>query len=129
MGAELWRICGVALLCAAVGMLLRSLGSNLAFPARALGGLLILSLILPSLRSTVEVVRTLFEVGGVERYAVVMLRALGVAMLGRICAEVCRDCGESGTASGVELAGKLAILSLCLPLIEEILEMATALLA
>ena len=129
MGAELWRICGVALLCAAVGMLLRSLGSNLALPARALGGLLILSLILPSLRSTVEVVRTLFEVGGVERYAVVMLRALGVAMLGRICAEVCRDCGESGTASGVELAGKLAILSLCLPLIEEILEMATALLA
>lgn len=129
MGGELWRVCGVAILCAAVGVLLRAIKGELAPFARVAGGILIFAMLLPTLSQSVEKILSLFSVSGIERYATVMLRALGIAMLGRICSEVCRDCGESGAAGGVELAGKLAILSLCFPLIEEILGFASSLLA
>lgn len=129
MGVELWKICGVAVLCAAVGMLLRALGGEFSTLVRVAGGVVIFAILIPSLTQTVSKITELFEVSGMERYASVMLRALGIAMLGKICTEICRDCGESGTAGGVELAGKLAILALCFPLIEEIVGYASILLA
>ena len=129
MGVELLKICGVAVLCAAVGMLLRAVKGEFSTLVRVAGGIVIFALLIPSLTQTVSKITELFEVSGVERYASVMLRALGIAMLGKICTEICRDCGEAGTAGGVELAGKLAILALCFPLIEEIVGYASALLS
>ena len=55
-------------------------------------------------------------------YISVLLKALGVAFLTHVCAGICRDCGEGGIASGVELVGKLEILILCFPLISEVFE-------
>lgn len=57
-----------------------------------------------------------------------VLKALGVALLSAHCAAVCRECGESALADGVELAGRLEILLLSLPLIESILSTACELL-
>lgn len=65
---------------------------------------------------------------GVGKYAEILMKALGIAVLTQCCAELCRECGESGAASGVELAGKVQILLLCLPLVNEILSVAESLL-
>ena len=69
------------------------------------------------------------EQAGVNTYLQTLLRALGIALLTQYAAEICRECGESAAANGVELAGKLEILLLCLPLIDEILSLADRLLA
>ena len=61
---------------------------------------------------------------GGSTHVTVLVKGLGIAMLTQITAGICRDCGESGIAEGVELAGRLAILLLCLPLCEELLEAA-----
>lgn len=66
--------------------------------------------------------------GGISQYATVLMKALGIAVLTQCCSEICRECGESGAASGVELTGKVEILLLCLPLINEILSAAEKLL-
>lgn len=129
MNVELLKICGVAILCAAVGMLLRAVRGEFATFARIAGGIVIFAMLISPLTQTVSKISEMFEVSGIERYASVMLRALGIALLGRICTEICRDCGESGAAGGVELAGKLAILALCFPLIEEIVGYASVLLS
>ena len=44
-------------------------------------------------------------------------------------ADICRESGESAAASGVETVGKLEILLLSLPLIDEILRVAERLLS
>ena len=59
----------------------------------------------------------------------VLLKALGVAFLTHFAAELCRESGENGVAGNVELAGKLEILLLCLPLIEDVLGLARDLLS
>ena len=66
--------------------------------------------------------------GGISQYATVLMKALGIAVLTQCCSEICRGCGENGAASGVELTGKVEILLLCLPLINEILSAAEKLL-
>ena len=58
----------------------------------------------------------------------VMIKALGIALIGRICADVCKECGEGGLAQSVELVAGIVIFSLSLPILSEILSFASDLL-
>lgn len=62
-------------------------------------------------------------------YAKILLKALGIAFLSHYAAELCRESGEGSLAGGVELVGKIEILLLCIPLMEQILSTAKELLA
>lgn len=54
----------------------------------------------------------------------VMIKALGVSLIGRICADICRECGENGIAQGVESVAGIVIFSLSVPILAEILSFA-----
>ena len=56
-----------------------------------------------------------------------MLRVLAVALVTHICANICRDCGETTIASYMELGGKVEILLLSLPTVKEIIDTAVGL--
>ena len=58
----------------------------------------------------------------------VMLKALGVALIGKICADVCKECGENGIAEGIEMLSGVVILSLSLPMLSKILGFASEML-
>ena len=58
----------------------------------------------------------------------VMIKALGIALIGRICADICRECGEGGLATGVESVAGIVIFSLSLPILYEIVQFAAELL-
>ncbi len=53
-----------------------------------------------------------------------LMKTLGICFLTQTAADVCRDAGEGSLAAKVELAGKAAVLLLCLPLYQELLEIA-----
>lgn len=61
-------------------------------------------------------------------YTAVLFKALGIAVLSHYAAQLCRECGEGGLADGVETVGKIEILLLCIPLMEELLSFARNLL-
>ena len=39
----------------------------------------------------------------------------------KVCSDICKDCGEGSLAFGVESAGKLCVVYMCLPLVADIL--------
>lgn len=53
-----------------------------------------------------------------------LLKALGLSFVTEIAAGICRDSGEGGLATWVEMAGKTALLVLALPMIREVLLLA-----
>lgn len=55
-----------------------------------------------------------------ENYTV-LLRVLGAALITELCAGICRDSGETSLAGWVEMAGRMEILVLALPLIQSIM--------
>lgn len=52
-----------------------------------------------------------------------LLKTLGICFLSQTAGDLCRDAGEKALGEKVELAGKSAVLLLCLPLLEELLEL------
>ena len=57
----------------------------------------------------------------------VLFKTLGICFLTQTAADVCRDAGEGSLAGKIELAGKLAVLLLCMPLFQSLLDIAAGL--
>ena len=57
-----------------------------------------------------------------------VIKTVGIAILTRISAEVCRDAGEGALAAFVETAGAVLALWVALPLLRAVLETVTGLL-
>lgn len=57
-----------------------------------------------------------------DGYLEIMLKAVGIALVGQLAAHVCKDAGESALAYAVELAAKGAILAAALPLLLKVFE-------
>ena len=65
---------------------------------------------------------------GASQYVEIILKGLGIVILTQICSDICKDSGEGTLAGHIETLGKLELLLLCIPLIEEILGTAERLL-
>ena len=115
------RICAVALIVISAIAIIKQISSDFVFPLRAAATVLFSSLLLLAATPVIEYVNELFSLTGFSRFASPILRGFGIAMLSQGCASVCRDCGEGSVASFVELAGKIEIFILCIPLISELL--------
>lgn len=83
----------------------------------------ILFFTLDTLEEAISNVMFITEKSGVDtRYFVAVMKVVGVAYITQFGAEILRDGGENAIALKVELAGKIFILGLTLPIITEFLE-------
>lgn len=55
-------------------------------------------------------------------YITIVLKILAIAYLASFCSEICKDAGAGSLSSKVELAGKILILALAIPILMAVLE-------
>lgn len=78
---------------------------------------------------TDKITQLMSQTGVNSKYISILIKALGICFICQFASDICKDAGQSALASKVELAGKIMILISALPLIEEVLNTATALLS
>ncbi len=115
------KICMLAIMALVLLWLLRSWKSELVPLVRVGCTVLFAALLLESVAPLLTYLSDLTEGGGITESRELLLRALGIALLSKLTADICRDSGESGLATGVETAGRLEILLLSLPLLQRLL--------
>ena len=126
---EFLKLCMLAVLGICAAMTLKQWKSDL-LPLLRVAVLLLFGLAaITSVTPAIAHLTRLGEHASIGGYVETLLKALGIAILTQYTAEICRECGENSAASGVELTGKVEILLLCLPLIDEILVLADKLLS
>lgn len=83
---------------------------------------LVLNYSLECLVNVIKSIRYITEKSGVDiQYFNIVLKVVGVAYIAQFGGELLRDCGEGAVASKVELAGKIFILYLTVPIITSFL--------
>ncbi len=91
--------------------------------AIAAGAILLVSI----LSRTMPVVRSLQQltdsIGLDPQYGVVLMKTIGICFLCQFTSDACKDAGQNALAAKVEIAAKIAVLLLALPLMENILQM------
>ena len=127
--ADLIKICGVALLATFCAIILKALKVEYASFVRVAGVTVIFSAAVIGARSIFSDLSEIIYQKNVEPYVTLLLKALGIGMITRICSDVCKDSGEASIGSGVELCGKITILALCIPTLKELMGYASELLS
>lgn len=122
------KLCMVALLILTSSTVIRGWRSDF-LPLIRMGAVVLFgSLLIASAKPLLSLITTLGTGAGISQYVETILKGLGIVILTQICSDICRDSGETTLASHIETVGKLELLLLCIPLIEEILTIAEKLL-
>lgn len=121
-------IAGIAICAAVIAATLRRYHQEYAILVSIAAGIVILLSLLSSISPAIRQINTLLSTAGLEPdYAIILFKTIGICFLAQFAADSCRDAGENALAAKVELAGKLAIVVLALPLFEKIAQTATGL--
>jgi len=115
------KACALAMLCVVVGAIVKQTRPEFLPYVRLAGIISVFGMAMSVISPIVIYIRSLFDGVSNDSYVACILKALGIASLTQIAADICRDCGEGSAASGVELIGRLEMVVLCLPMIENIL--------
>ncbi|MBR2901553.1 MAG: stage III sporulation protein AD [Clostridia bacterium] len=117
---NVYAVCGFAVASACIIALLRQIRPELATISVALVGVLIFIYLLNGLSPFVAFLKNTAMETGNGGYFALMLKSLAISLCCRVSADVCRDCGESSLASRVELAGKVSIVIISIPVVEQL---------
>ena len=117
------KICGIAVLGLVAVVLLRGMRAEYATFAGIITGILLLFAVLAEFSSVMALVEEMTEKTGFSLYFEVILKAMGLGMLAEVTADICRDNGATAIASKVEFGGKMAILSLSLPILRKLIDL------
>ncbi|MBQ3824126.1 MAG: hypothetical protein II808_02835 [Clostridia bacterium] len=122
--AELISVCGAALAAAAVAVWLKGIKPEFSIAVTAVTGAAITVFALLRLTPALSFARTFSALASNADFGTV-IRIMAVAVVIELAADVCRDAGESSTASRVELLGKVAVIITALPLFKSAVSLIT----
>lgn len=123
------KIAAVAIIAAICVAVVKKNVQELGLVLSLMAGVLILSFALSAIGSVRDLLESLADTAGLEPAILApIIKTVGIAIITRVTAEICRDAKESGIASFVETAGAATALYLALPLVRAVLNMVTGLL-
>ena len=131
MGELSIKVCFFAVICTVASVIIKQCRPEYAFLVRLASTVGICAAAVSVALPIITYVRSIFDGGLIEEFAYVnnVLKALGVAVLTQICADICRDLGAGRAAAGVELIGRIEILLLCIPMFEAVIVTVTEVLS
>ena len=124
----LFSVVGIALVTTCICVLLKQWNPEISMMAALLCGILIFGIILVNLTPVLDTIGKL--VAGVEfdsGYLSVVLKSLGICYVTQLAADTCRDSGYSSSASKVELAGKVSVIVIAMPLFTNLVQLSVGL--
>jgi len=125
----IFQIVAVGILAAVLSITIKKQSPETAILITITASVLIFLMVLPMLTEAVSVISHLGEMaGGHASYVALALRVVGVAYMTELGASVCTDAGETAIAAKIDLAGRVIILVMALPIVIDILQIITRLL-
>ena len=132
---ELLRACGVAIICVILILTVGRMSSGVGFAIRVGGIVLIFGIFLVILKENIGDIEAMIDSGVIpntpylSRAFSLMIKALGITLITKLCSDICRDCGEGTIANTVDIVGRVSIVSMCIPIVSEILGYASEMLS
>lgn len=119
---DILRIIGIGFIGAVLSLILRHFRPELSMMIPVVVTFTIVFCILPYMTAIINELRVISEGAGIEyRYVSIVLKIIGISYLVSISAELCKDAGENTIAAKIELAGKLIIIFMSLPIVNRLL--------
>ncbi len=118
-------LCVAVIIAAVLSVMLKKYNPEISMLVAVGAGVVVFALILSKISPALNQVSNLLTRAGMPvEYGGILLKSLGICFLCQFSSDACKDAGQSALASKVELAGKLMIVLIALPMIEDITQTA-----
>ncbi|WP_110932349.1 stage III sporulation protein AD [Paenibacillus bouchesdurhonensis] len=120
---EMIQIVGLGLIATILILTIKEQKPMFAFLITIATGIMIFMYLAGKIGEIIEVLEQLAESSGVQMiYLKTILKIIGIAYIAEFGAQIVRDAGQESIASKIELAGKILIMVLAIPIISIIIE-------
>ena len=123
MRFDTYKLCGAAILCAVAVFILRHIKKEFEVPLTIAGGLILILAAFGIGKPVFEYISDLMSSSPIIGEAAgILMRVVGIAVVTRISADICREMGSASVAAALETVAKFEIILLSLPLVSSVLE-------
>ena len=119
----IFTVFGISLVATSICVILKKTNPEFSMLLSIIACVLILVLIFTNFKPILNIINkytTDFNLNNI--YITTILKALGICYITQLASESCNDCGFSSIASKVELAGKISITILSIPMFENLVK-------
>lgn len=121
---EIFQIVVLAMISTLIIIVLKVQKPEIALKISIVTGVIIFYVILGKISAVIDLLKNYADKANIDMvYFSVLLKIIGIAYIAEFGSEICRDAGESAIASKVELAGKVIIIVLAVPIVTSLLDL------
>lgn len=121
-------IVSTALIAAVLSLVLKQYKPEYSLFISIVTGVMIFLAVVAVIQPIIDYISQLISDAGLSGvYAEVLLKALAVCYLTQLACDCCKDAGESAIAGKLQLAGRVAIIIISLPMFKSITDIVTGL--
>lgn len=123
------KIVMIVLISIVLVIFLRDVNKEFAFFVTIASSILLFSVVISEFYEVISSIFLMSEsIGSINSYVKLMIKILVLVLLSQFVIDLCRDNGENALASQTELASKIIILVMIMPLFNSVLNIITGLL-
>lgn len=122
---DITLVCIVAVVSAVLSLFLKKYNAEYSIIISIVCGIVLLLCILSKISPAISQIKDILDQTKMSsEYISILFKSLGICFLTQFASDCCKDAGESAIASKVELAGKVMIVIISLPLFTKVTEIA-----
>lgn len=120
---DILQIVIISIIASIIYIILKDINPGFAFFVIIIVGLIILVSVIHQIRLIFEVIQSLGEQASIPGlYLETILKIIGIAYIAEVGASLTQDAGLHSVSKNIELAGKIFILLLAIPIITAVIE-------
>lgn len=124
INVKIVSIAGLCIISAILCKLFATEGKEYALYIKIAAAASIMSAVLIYISPIAETVRNIFSRAGADKeYLTILFKAMGICYITQFACDICKDSGENALASHAELAGKISLMLLALPLFDTLADL------
>lgn len=127
---DIVQVIGLAIVATVIIAVIKAQRPEIAIQISIAAGIIVFTMILGKISAVIELLNSFAERININTvYISTLLKIVGIAYIAEFGAEVCKDAGESAIASKVELAGKVVIIVLAVPILTSLMDLIVRIIA
>lgn len=119
----IFKIIGFGIIAVSLIIILKNQKPEIALICVIASSIIMLAFIFNELKSVISLINSLILNSSIDSsYIKIILKVIGISYLVEFGKDICKDAGESAIANKIEMAGKVIVVSVSIPVIASLIE-------
>lgn len=124
----LFKVIGFGIIAVSLVIILKNQRPEIALMCVVASSVIILIFVFDELKSVIDLINSLMQKSSIDStYIKIILKVIGISYIIEFGKDICKDAGESAIANKMEIAGKVIIVSLSIPVVASLIDIVTEL--